>query len=223
MLYKKLLVQASIYQYEGQLFVYDPNANGPCVRCLWPEMPKPGCVGSCAEVGVLGAIPGVFGALQAMEVLKHLLNLPGKLTGDTLFMDLLSLRSYKVKGERNPDCPVCGAAASITAIEPEAPVEIGVDDLGTRIPNYTLIDIREVEEAAAPLPGAALALPASGIQLDRLVIAQPEPWVLCCSRGMRSKYLAMALRKAGHTAVYSLKGGAPALSHQGALTGGRHV
>ena len=100
-LHKKLLVQSSIYQYEGQLFVYDPHHDGPCVRCLWPEIPKAGCVGSCAEVGVLGAIPGVFGSLQAMEVLKHLLDLPDKLQGDTFFFDLLSLRSYKAKAEQN--------------------------------------------------------------------------------------------------------------------------
>ena len=52
----KILVQASIYQYEGQLFVYHPKGDGPCLRCLWPEEPDPGCVGSCAEAGVLGAL-----------------------------------------------------------------------------------------------------------------------------------------------------------------------
>lgn len=210
-LQKKVLVQASIYQYEGQLFVYDPEGGGPCVRCLWPEMPKPGCVGSCAEVGVLGAVPGVFGSLQAMEVLKHLLQLPDRLHGDTFFMDLLSLRSYKVKGERNPDCPVCGGRAAITEIAPEVPVEIDAEALGAAVNSYALIDIREAEENAAPLPGVARTLPASAIRLDQVNIDLPEPWVLVCTRGVRSKYLAMALRKAGHEAVYSLRGGARAL------------
>ena len=212
-LHKKLLVQSSIYQYEGQLFVYDPHHDGPCVRCLWPEMPKPGCVGSCAEVGVLGAIPGVFGSLQAMEVLKHLLDLPDKLKGDTFFMDLLSLRSYKAKAERNKNCPVCGDTPTITAIVADAPVELDAADLDGGWSAYALIDIRDEEEAEAdPVPITFAAHhPASNIRVDALDIDLPEPWLLVCSRGMRSKYLAMALRKAGHEQVYSLRGGTRAL------------
>lgn len=210
-LYGKLLVQASIYQYEGQLFVYDPAGGGPCFRCLWPEMPDPGCVGSCAEVGVLGAVPGVLGAIQAMEVLKHVLRLPGRLQGETFFLDLLSLRSHKVRADRIADCPVCGPRAAKTRIAPDTPIEIGVEDLGSVLAGYTLIDIRETDEAAVPLPGNALRLPASQIRIEALAQAQNGPWVFCCARGMRSRYLAMALRKAGHHAVYSLRGGASAL------------
>lgn len=212
-LHQKLLVQASIYQYEGQLFVYNPHHDGPCVRCLWPEMPKPGCVGSCAEVGVLGAMAGVFGALQAMEVLKHLLNLPGKLQGDTFFMDLLSLRSFKATAHRDAACPVCGPEATITAIEAEAPVELEADGLNGTLATYTVIDIRDREEVAAnPLDlDGVLAYPADRIQLDALDIDAPEPWLLVCTRGVRSKYLALALRKAGYAQVFSLRGGAPSL------------
>ncbi|HZH97503.1 MAG TPA: ThiF family adenylyltransferase, partial [Fimbriimonadaceae bacterium] len=70
---RKPLVQASIYQYEGQLHVYDPKVNSPCLRCTWPEIPAEDCVGSCAEVGVMGVLPGVFGALQASEAIKLIL------------------------------------------------------------------------------------------------------------------------------------------------------
>jgi len=209
---RKLLVQASIYQYEGQLFVYDPRGAGPCVRCLWPEMPRPGCVGSCAEVGVLGAVAGTFGALQAMEVLKHLLDLPGKLQGNTLFMDLLSLRSYTVKAERNGACPVCGPEAAITAIAADAPVELDAADLNGALGTCAIIDIRDAEErAAAPLPVAALHRPAREIRPDAPDIDAPEPWLIVCTRGVRSKYLALALREAGYGRVYSLRGGVPAL------------
>jgi len=208
----KILVQASIYQYEGQLFVYHPTAGGPCLRCLWPEVPAPGCVGSCAEAGVLGAVPGVFGSLQAMEVLKQLLDLLGKLQGDTLFFDLLSLRSRRVRSARAVDCPACGQRANTAPRSAEFPLEIELDDFLRASERYTLIDIREAEERSAPIPGAALALPASIFPVDGAAIDVPEPWLLCCTRGMRSRYLAMALRKAGRAGACSLRGGVEALS-----------
>ena len=208
----KILVQASIYQYEGQLFVYRPGAGGPCLRCLWPEVPEPGCVGSCAEAGVLGAVPGVFGSLQAMEVLKQILDLPGKLQGDTLFFDLLSLQSRKVRGPRAAECPVCGDHPAPPPPTPEAPIEVELKDFRNFAKDYILIDIREDKERVSPLPGAALTLPASQFPLDPCAIDLPGPWVLCCTRGVRSRYLAMALRKAGRCEVFSLQGGAAALA-----------
>ncbi len=207
----KTLVQASIYQYEGQLFVYHPEAGGPCLRCLWPEVPEPGCVGNCAEVGVLGAVPGVLGSLQAMEVLKQILDLPGKLRGDTVFFDLLSLRSRRVHGTQDPGCLVCGSNASSEPASVGTPLEIEVGDLDRLAEPYTLIDIREASEKSAPLPRADHALPASEFPPDGAHLDWPEPWILCCTRGMRSRYLAMALRRAGHPQVYSLAGGADAL------------
>ncbi len=207
----KILVQASIYQYEGQLFVYHPDAGGPCLRCLWPEIPEPGCVGSCAEVGVLGAVPGVLGSLQAMEVLKQILDLPGKLQGDTVFFDLLSLRTRRVRGSRDSGCPICGSSASSEPDDVEAPLEIELSDLDRMAEPYTLVDIRELAEKEAPLPRADHALPASTFPPNGADLDWPEPWILCCTRGLRSRYLAMALRRAGHRHVYSLAGGATAL------------
>ena len=66
-------VFASVYQYEGQLQVYKPEPRHACLRCLWPEATADGVVGNCAEAGVLGPVPGTFGALQALLTLKILL------------------------------------------------------------------------------------------------------------------------------------------------------
>ncbi len=71
----KPAVFASVHQYEGQVQVYRPLPHWPCLRCLWPEAPRDGMVGNCAEAGVLGPVPATLGALQAMQALKRLLGL----------------------------------------------------------------------------------------------------------------------------------------------------
>jgi len=74
---RKPAIFSSVYQYEGQLQVVRPDRNGACLRCVWPEATRDGLVGNCAEAGVLGPVPGVFGCLQALEALKTLLDLRG--------------------------------------------------------------------------------------------------------------------------------------------------
>ena len=61
----KPVIQASIHRFEGQLLTIDAVSQGGCLRCLWPAPPPEGTVGNCAEVGVLGVVPGLFGTLQA--------------------------------------------------------------------------------------------------------------------------------------------------------------
>lgn len=207
--HKKRLIQASIYQYEGQLFVYDPEAKGPCLRCIWPEMPAPGCVRSCAEAGVLGAVPGVFGGLQAAEALKQIIGLPGKLTGETVFFDLLSYRSRKVRAERRPACPVCQGDTTESAHIATDDLELALDPFDEAPTRYTIVDIREAHEAdAEPLGDIPhLKMPATTIKLEELPLDRGTAYLFCCSRGMRSRYLAMRLREAGYTQAHSLRGG----------------
>jgi adenylyltransferase/sulfurtransferase len=88
-LYGKPVVQASIHRFEGQLLTIDPQSPGGCLRCLWPAPPPEGLIGNCAEVGVLGVTPGLFGTLQASEALKIILGLPGVLDRHLLIMDAL--------------------------------------------------------------------------------------------------------------------------------------
>ncbi|GAB0116529.1 HesA/MoeB/ThiF family protein [Acidisoma sp. 7E03] len=110
---RRTLVSAAVLRFEGQLSVFKPHlhADGPCYRCLYPEAPPPGLAPSCAEAGVLGAVTGVMGTLQATEVIKEILGLGESLSGRLLLWDALATRFRTIRVPRDPGCPVCGAAA----------------------------------------------------------------------------------------------------------------
>lgn len=106
---RKTLVSAAVLRFEGQLGVFKPHAGGPCYRCLHPAPPPPGMVPSCGEAGVLGAVTGVMGTLQATEVLKELMGIGETLAGRLLIWDALATRFRTIALPRDPDCPSCGA------------------------------------------------------------------------------------------------------------------
>lgn len=81
---------------------------GPCYRCLTPEAPPPGMIPTCEEAGVLGAVPGVIGAIQATEAIKYLLGSGELLVGRILFFDALEMRFEEFELKRSPNCPACG-------------------------------------------------------------------------------------------------------------------
>ncbi|MBN8929454.1 MAG: adenylyltransferase [Rhodospirillales bacterium 69-11] len=110
---KRTLVSAAVLRFEGQLSVFKPHEGGPCYRCLYPEPPPPGVVPSCSEAGVLGAVTGVMGTLQATEVLKEILGIGDTLSGRLLVWDALATRFRTVKLRPDPHCALCGPAATI--------------------------------------------------------------------------------------------------------------
>jgi len=109
------LVSAAVLRFEGQLSVFQGHlgAPHPCHRCLHPEQPPEGLVPTCSEAGVLGAVTGVMGTLQATEVLKLILGVGESLSGRLLLWDALDARFRTVKLRRDPACPLCGEAATI--------------------------------------------------------------------------------------------------------------
>jgi adenylyltransferase/sulfurtransferase len=110
---KRTLVSAAVLRFEGQLSVFKPHAGGPCYRCLYPEPPPAGIVPSCSEAGVLGAVTGVMGTLQATEVLKEILGIGETLSGRLLVWDALATRFRTVKLRPDPNCAACGPSATI--------------------------------------------------------------------------------------------------------------
>jgi molybdopterin/thiamine biosynthesis adenylyltransferase/rhodanese-related sulfurtransferase len=103
---KKPVVNASIFQFEGQVTVFKPF-EGPCYRCLYPEPPPPGMAPSCNEAGVLGVLPGVIGVLQATEAVKLILGIGKPLIGRLLQYDALNMKFREFKLPRDPKCVVC--------------------------------------------------------------------------------------------------------------------
>ncbi len=111
----KSLSHAGILCFEGQVTTISPGA-GPCYRCLYPEPPPPGLVPSCREAGVLGAVAGILGTIQAAEVLKLILGIGDPLVGRLLLCDVLDMTFRELRFERDAACPVCGDAPTVTAL-----------------------------------------------------------------------------------------------------------
>ena len=114
------VVHGSIFRWEGQATVFDPY-RGPCYRCLFPEPPPPEMAPNCAEAGVLGALPGVIGSIQAVEAVKLILGVGEPLRGRLLTYDALAEEFSEVRLERDPGCPACSD-------ESAPPVLVDYDD-----------------------------------------------------------------------------------------------
>ena len=93
---------------------------GPCYRCLYPEAPPPGVVPTCSEAGVLGAVTGVMGTLQATEVLKEILGIGDTMSGRLLVWDALATRFRTIKLRPDPSCALCGPEATIKDLSAHA-------------------------------------------------------------------------------------------------------
>jgi molybdopterin/thiamine biosynthesis adenylyltransferase len=117
---KKPLVTAAILRFDGQLATFKAHDvdgdghHGPCYRCIFREAPPPGQIPSCAEAGVLGALCGTMGSLQATEILKELLGIGDSLSGHLMVYEGLAANFRKIKVKADPGCPLCGDHPTIT-------------------------------------------------------------------------------------------------------------
>lgn len=208
-------VLASVYQYEGQLQVVRADARGSCLRCQWPETTRDGLVGNCAQSGVLPPVPAVLGSLQAMEVLKLLLDLPGQLRDEVLLVDLLDLGQRRLSAPRARECSDrCTRIRSleVTAPAPELEIELPLAEAAAQ--GFHIIDIRNPDEcASAPLPlGGHEAIPLARLLGDATTLDPRQRYLLVCAHGIRSLAAAEQLRANGRGNVWSLRGG---LARQG--------
>jgi len=115
---RKPYSHAGILRFEGQTMTVLPGRTA-CYRCVFSRPPPAGAVPSCAQAGVLGALPGVIGAIQATEAVKRLLGVGQLLTDRLLVYDALGMKFRTVKFRRNPRCPLCGVSPGITELREE--------------------------------------------------------------------------------------------------------
>src|SRR5215831_1947434 len=225
-LLKKANVYGSIFRFEGQASVFAPHLGGPCYRCLYPEPPPPGMVPSCAEGGVLGVLPCLFGAIPATEILKLALGKGSSLVGRLLLFNALDMKFRELKLRRDPQCPVCGDNPTIKELidynmfcgmapEPTAPAEnpdeVTVQEMKRALEDPKLgiriIDVREPDEyQIAHIHGVPLfplsVLPQRFTELD-----PNQRYYIHCKSGVRSMKALQFLREQGFKYLKSVKGG----------------
>ena len=110
----KPLVDGAILVFDGRATTYLPGKG--CYRCMYPDPPPPGEVPNCSEAGVIGALPGLVGSIQALEVIKLLLGIGETLTGRLLMIDALSMEFTELKVRKDPNCKLCGENPEVTAL-----------------------------------------------------------------------------------------------------------
>ncbi len=113
---KKPFSHAGIIRFKGQLMTYVPG-QGPCYRCVFKNPPPKDAVPTCKQAGVIGAMGGVIGSLQAMEAVKYILGVGDLLTGSLLTYDALSMDFHKIKlPKASKSCPICGEHPTISEL-----------------------------------------------------------------------------------------------------------
>ena len=111
----KPLSHGGILKFDGQAITILPHKSA-CYRCLFPEPPPPGLVPSCQEAGILGAVAGVIGVIQANEALKYILSIGNLLAGKLLIFNALDSSFRQVRVPKDPNCPVCGEKPTVTKL-----------------------------------------------------------------------------------------------------------
>lgn len=223
------LVHGSIFKFEGQVSVFDPQHGGPCYRCLFPEPPTAGSVPGCGEAGVIGALCGVIGSIQAMEVVKLLTDCGKSLRGRLLTYRALDHQMDTFAIPRAENCPLCGATPSITHLDAkryvpscesvatppmhasDCPLEITVTEAHLLLTNstgtITLIDVREPHELAICRVEIARHIPMRQIPENLSELSHDHHFLIMCHHGGRSRRVTEYLRAQGFTAVTNVDGG----------------
>jgi adenylyltransferase/sulfurtransferase len=201
-------VFGSVSQFDGQVAVF-AVPGGPCYRCLHPEPPPDGLILNCADAGVLGVLPGVIGALQAIEAIKIITGVGAPLVGRLLTYDAWRMRARDIVLPRDPACPVCGTHPAITTLEAvtvscatssDEETTMTAEELiewRERHVPHVLIDVREPSEHAAERIDRAVLMPLGSLASAIDALPRDRPVVVHCRTGGRSARAVAMLRAKG--------------------------
>ncbi len=220
-LYGKVLIYGAIYQFEGQVSVFNFN-DGPTYRCLFPDPPKSNILPNCSEVGVFGVLPGIIGTFQAIETIKVITGIGDVLSGKVLLYEALNQKNRIIKiipnnknrniVELSDTLYSCStnsdlANSMITEIEPKQFSEMLVkpDDI-------LVIDVREEWERAVSQISPSFHIPlgefsSSGGPVLPDEFSKEKKVMLYCKAGVRSRMAGEVLLKNGYKKLFNLTGG----------------
>ncbi len=229
-------IYGSIFRFDGQLTVFK-TPEGPCYRCLYPEPPPPGEVPSCAEGGVMGAMVGTIGAMQATEAIKLITGVGTPAIGKLVVYNSLDMQFRNLKLRKDPNCPLCGEHPTVKElidyemfcgmkVEETQTKEVAVnkdeiDALALKVKmdekqDFVLVDVREQNEYdMARIPGSVLVplsqLPNRFHELDKY---KGKEIVVHCKMGGRSAKAITFLKQQGFDNLVNLAGGITGWSDQ---------
>jgi sulfur-carrier protein adenylyltransferase/sulfurtransferase len=220
-------VYASVLRFDAQASVFHAK-RGPCYRCLYPEPPPPDSVPSCAEAGVLGALPGIMGGIQATQAINMIIGWGDSLVGRLMLFDGSSMSFEELKIKKSPSCPVCGANPTVTELI-DYDEFCGVrkdegshDDIDPKTlkewlegrRKVVLLDVREpFEHQICRLEGSTL-IPLGQLERRTGELNASDEVVVYCHTGVRSRAGADVLKRAGFGRVHNLTGGIEAWAVQ---------
>ena len=216
----KPLVSASIYQFSGQVAIFNVD-KAPCYRCLYPEPPPEKLIPNCTDAGVLGVTAGIMGSLAANETIKLILAMDESLSGNLLTFDSLHSELKKYPIMQHPNCLICvnhqafsslprydkpSVCKAVLEITPAQLKALMVDE------SVVLLDVRELWEREISQIQPSLHIPLGDITKTPLPFSTNQSIVVYCKVGVRSLHAAQILRQLGYANVSHLEGGIMAWS-----------
>ncbi len=211
--FEKPLIYASILGFEGQVSIFN-GKNGPCYRCLFSSPPQTH-IPNCAEAGIIGALAGTIGSIQALEAIKIIINHPSfsPLIGKFWTLDARTMVSKTFLLNKNASCPTCSPARSEINLQPALTKNCSLirelspsEAISTK--DHIFIDVREQEEWDMGHIENAHHLPLSKLmQGTQVKLPEDKNIILYCHKGIRSLHAAQILQSAGYSNISSLRGG----------------